>query len=155
MSDIVARIIEVCVFRFDRSDVEYLLLRRAPDEPAFPGLWQIVTGSVEEGEKAIDAALRELREETGVRPGHFWVVPFTNSFYDHRRDCVNLIPFFAAQFTPGESPRLSDEHSEFAWLSYSDARTRLVWPGQRAGLDVVHSSIVSGGASASLTDVPL
>ena len=155
MSEIVARIIEVCVFRFDRSDVEYLILRRAPDEPAFPDLWQIVTGSVEEREKAIDAALRELREETGVQPEHFWVVPFTNSFYDHRKDCVNLIPFFAAQFARDVDPRLSSEHSEFSWLSYRDARTSLVWPGQRAGLDVVHSSIVRGDAAASLTEVSL
>ena len=151
MSEIVARIIEVCVFRFEGSDVEYLVLRRAPDELAFPGLWQIVTGSLEKGEKAIEAALRELREETGVRPEHFWVVPFTNSFYDHHRDCVNLIPFFAAQFPTGENPRLSAEHSESQWLSHRDARARLVWPGQRAGLDVVHSFIVEGKPAANLT----
>jgi dATP pyrophosphohydrolase len=137
------------------SEVVYLLLRRAPDEPAYPGLWQVVTGSIEPGEKAIDAALRELREETGVRPEHFWVVPYTNSFYDHRLDCINLIPFFAAQFAPGDNPRLSAEHSESSWLSHRDARACLVWPGQKAGLDVVHSSIVEGQPAARLTEVPL
>lgn len=40
-----------------------LLLRRIPERGGF---WQPVTGSVEAGESLEDAALRELREETGL-----------------------------------------------------------------------------------------
>ena len=42
---------------------EVLLLERV--QP--PGYWQSVTGSLEWGENAIDAAQRELHEETGLR----------------------------------------------------------------------------------------
>jgi dATP pyrophosphohydrolase len=39
-----------------------LLLERA----AHPGYWQSVTGSLEDGETPLDAALREAEEETGI-----------------------------------------------------------------------------------------
>ena len=42
---------------------EVLLLERC--QPA--GYWQSVTGSIERGESALDAAIREVREETGLQ----------------------------------------------------------------------------------------
>ena len=68
MAEVTSRIIEVCPFRIKGDRGEYLLIRRAPDDPLYPGLWQFVSGRVEEGEKAHEAALRELREEAGDRP---------------------------------------------------------------------------------------
>lgn len=82
MATIVCRIIEVCVFRFINDRAEYLVLKRSPTEKMYPGLWQFVSGSIEDREKAVDAALRELKEETGMSPKRFWVVPHTNTFYD-------------------------------------------------------------------------
>lgn len=43
-------------------DHEILLLRRIGAD----GFWQSVTGSLEQDEKPLDAALREVREETGI-----------------------------------------------------------------------------------------
>ena len=56
---------EVLVF-VNRGD-EALVLLRAPDDP----YWHVVAGGVEEGETSAAAAVRELREETGLdTPGH-------------------------------------------------------------------------------------
>lgn len=144
MADVASQIIEVCPFRISGDRGEYLLLRRAPDDPLYPLMWQFVTGRVEEGEKAHQAALRELREETGAERVRLWVVPAVNSFYEPRRDQINVVPLFAAQLDAGFEVRLSAEHSVFQWLPYTGAMRRLVWPGQRNCLDIVQQYIIGG-----------
>lgn len=155
MPSIVSNIIEVSVFRLRDSVPEALLLRRARDENLYPGIWQNVTGSVRDGESALDAAKRELKEETGLEPVRFWVVPHTTAFYDPRHDVIVVAPFFAAQVGPESVPSLSDEHDRFAWLGLEEAKARLVWPGQRQGLEVVFHSIVGGDAASRLSEIPL
>lgn len=154
MAIIVCRIVEVCVFRFVNDRPEYLMLKRSPDEKIYPDLWQFVSGSLREGEKATTAARRELKEETGLVPKRFWVVPHTNMFYDPAYDAVNLSPLFAAQVGVNDEPVLSSEHCMYEWLAYVESRRRLVWPGQRAGLDVVDKYILGGEEAGILTLIP-
>ena len=149
------RIVEVCCFKFVKERAEYLLLKRAHDEKIYPNLWQFVSGAIGDGERAVDAALREFKEETGITPLRFWVVPFVNAFYDHDYDAVNLSPFFAAQVSVADEPKLSSEHQIYEWLPYHEARKRLVWPGQRQGLDVVQSCILGGEEAGHLTLIPV
>jgi predicted NUDIX family NTP pyrophosphohydrolase len=60
----------VLVFRRDRGLLEVLLAH--PGGPVFrrrdAGVWTIPKGEIEPGEEALDAAQRELEEETGFRP---------------------------------------------------------------------------------------
>ena len=155
MAIIVCRIVEVCAFRFVKDHPEYLLLKRSPDEKIYPGIWQFVSGAIDEGEKAVDAALREFKEETDLTPKRFWVVPYANTFYDHDYDVVNVSPLFAAQVDGGAEPMLSAEHRTYEWLRYDEARRRLVWPGQRQGLQVIDEFIVGGQEASTLTLIPL
>lgn len=46
---------------------EVLLIRRPADARPFPGLFNGVGGHVERGEDILSAAIREVREETGLR----------------------------------------------------------------------------------------
>jgi dATP pyrophosphohydrolase len=136
--------VEVCVFRFDGNAPSYLLLKRSETEAMYPGLWQYVTGKSEAGETAIQAALRELLEETGLEPSRFWAVPFVNALYDARHDRIEHLPLFCAEVGSGDEVRLSEEHSTLAWLPLEEAIARLVWPGQRKGLAIVHEYIAGG-----------
>lgn len=136
--------IEVCVFSFVHDQPLYLLLRRAKEETLYPDLWQMISGSIEEGESASDAALRELREETGFTPTRFWVAPHVSMFYDAIGNVTNLSPLFAAQVAAGSAPKLSSEHQAYGWYSFDDAWRKLVWPGQKEGIRIVHEYIVKG-----------
>jgi hypothetical protein len=74
-------------------------------------------------------------------------------FYDRTRDMVVSVPYFAAQVGSEETPILSREHDSFEWVSFSEARKRLIWPGQREGLEIVYEYIVGGTEAARLSEV--
>jgi dATP pyrophosphohydrolase len=152
MASVQSRIVEVCVFRFTGDSVEYLLLKRASQDHLYPGIWQWVTGKTLEGERSVDAALRELREETGLSPERFWIVPHVALFYESVHDQVHLSPLFAVQVEHGVDPVLSQEHESFRWHGYAEARRLLIWPGQREGLDLVQRFIVTGEEGAGLLE---
>ena len=49
------------------TDGTYLLMRRDPTKPAYPNMWEASAGGAAlKGESAVEGALRELREETGI-----------------------------------------------------------------------------------------
>ncbi len=51
------------------SEGEILLTLRAPEKRELPGEWENTCGSVLAGETALEGAMRELREETGLLAG--------------------------------------------------------------------------------------
>ena len=153
MPSLVSAIVEVVVFRIEHDVPEFLLLKRSDHDALYPGMWQVVTGSVHAAETGNNAAVRELREETGLSAERFWVVPHVGAFFDHRHDAVHLTPFFAAQVLAGIDPTLSMEHSAHVWLRYQDALQRLVWPSQREGLRVVYDVIIRGEAGSRLARI--
>ena len=153
MPDIVSRYVGVCIFRH-REGTEYLLLQRAAGERVYPGVWQYVTGKMLPGEKALDAARRELYEETSLTPLRWWVVPCCPSFFDPAADAIHLTPLFLAQVAPAAIPVLSPEHTSFRWETIGPATRLLVWPGQREGIRIAHDYIVCDVGTSLLSACP-
>jgi len=127
--------VEVHVFRRTKEGLKYLMLKRGEKE-IYPGLWQIVTGKIKAGEKAYETALREVLEETGLRPKRFWVAPKVNQFYSAERDAIYNVPVFAAE-VDSDKVKICDEHCEYQWVDPSEARELLPWEEQRKALDIV------------------
>ncbi|TAK59852.1 MAG: NUDIX domain-containing protein [Bacteroidetes bacterium] len=155
MPYIASNIIEMVVFKLEQDKPLYLLLHRQKKEKLYPNIWQILSGSIEKGEKAVEAALRELEEETKLKPTAFWVAPYVTQFYDAAYDSMNLCPVFAAQVEAGSTPILSDEHDEFQWLPFEEAIKFPVWYGQKEAVRVVHAYIVRGSEAARLNRIEL
>jgi 8-oxo-dGTP pyrophosphatase MutT (NUDIX family) len=152
---IVSNLVNCFPFRRSLPGVEFLLLRRHPDR-YLGGLWQPVTGGIEPGETVVRAALRELREETGVTPRAFWQIDFVMSFFEAVRDRITLSPCFAAEIAPSTAVTLNPtEHSEYRWLAADQTAAALIWPQQRHALHEILTEIITPSAAEPLLRVPL
>ncbi len=108
------------------------------------GSWETVHGRVEAGERPEGAALRELREETGLAPARLYNVSRVEAFYEHRSGDVALIPVFAAFVAAEASARLSAEHDRAEWLAPAEASRRFAWPRERRALEDVLALFCQG-----------
>lgn len=85
---------------------EILVTRRAP-EKKYAGRWEITGGCVQSGETALQGAVRELREETGIEAGVHEVLhcgtriraDYIHEFYKVRKD----VPLSEIKLQPGET----------------------------------------------------
>lgn len=118
---------------------EYLLLRYGA------GYWGFPKGHVEAGETDVQAAQREVEEETGIPiPLQRMLAGFEDDTdYRFRRGNVLVekdVRFFLIESGTREV-RISHEHSGFAWLPYSGALERVSFEGPRRILQAAHSFI--------------
>jgi dATP pyrophosphohydrolase len=143
MPEICARFVDCHVWRRPRpgEPEEWLTMLRAP-HILLGGTWQMVSGTLEPGETAYAAAARELLEETGLRPLHFYQASYVNRFYLAATDQILLSPVFAAEVAPDAQVRLSGEHTDFAWVTAAEAHRRLPWPGQRESLATIRDQFL-------------
>ena len=131
-----------CVGVVCLRDGEVLLIRRGR-EPRM-GEWSLPGGRIEPGERAVDAALRELREETGVEAEILGLVDVVDGLFpEHGRHYV-LIDY-VAQWTGGE-PVAGDDAAEAAFLSVEEALRRVDW-------DETRRIIVMAAVMAAESDV--
>ena len=153
MPQVRSELVEVYIFRQQHGKREYLLLQRAANETLYPNLWQIVTGTLNKGEKALAGALRELEEETQLPYRKVWNVPIVNSFYNEQNDCVEFVTLFAAEIPDGNEPVLSQEHQLFQWLEFEEASRLLPWPNQRWALKVVDEFIGTQEIASQISEL--
>jgi len=132
---IISNLIEAHIFRESENGIEFLLLKRSEDQH-YPGLWQMVTGKIKEGEKAFQTALREIKEETELVPIQLWVAPTVNSFYEPRDEFICLIPVFAVR-VKSNKVKISSEHTEYKWVNKQTAQKLLAWEGQRRAVQII------------------
>jgi dATP pyrophosphohydrolase len=117
---------------------EYALLRRAD-----AGFWQGVTGGGEDDETPLEAARREIEEETGIRPAGpilqlDTIEPVPAILFGNGRlwgEDVYVIPQYAFGIeVEREELTLSHEHTAYRWLPYREADRMLKYDGNRTAL---------------------
>ena len=120
------------------GEYQFCILRRADMDQ-----WQFVAGGGEDDETPVEAALREIREETGVLATS--ILPLTAMAYvpaaviaeKHRKHWPKdtyVLPEYAFGFACDANICLSHEHISREWLSYDEAMRRLTWDSNRTAL---------------------
>ncbi|HZC88313.1 MAG TPA: NUDIX domain-containing protein [Nitrososphaera sp.] len=102
---------------------EYLLLHYTA------GHWDFPKGNIEPGENEKQAALREIREETGITDVEFidgFRMKIEYRYRQGKRLVLKEVVLFLAQ-TRTRQVILSHEHIGFAWRNYQNAMQQLTY----------------------------
>lgn len=75
--------VSVVLLRSGGSETEVLLLRR---NHTLVGEWCQIAGGIEDGEKAWETALREVKEETGLDCDRLYSADICEQFYETDRE---------------------------------------------------------------------
>lgn len=110
-----------------------------------PTAWETVHGHIESGEAPEQAAVREVREETGLAVRRLYNV-IVQPFYLHKLATVELAVVFAAVVHRADPITLGEEHMHFEWLPSDAALERFVWPRERQALRDVLQLLRDGHA---------
>ena len=125
----------VVCFRGD----EVLLIRRG--RPPRQGQWSLPGGRIEPSERALDAAMRELMEETGVQAEILGLVDVVDGlFVGHHYVLID----YAARWMSGE-PVAGDDAAEAAFVPFAEALDRVDWSETRRILDLARARFASEG----------
>jgi dihydroneopterin triphosphate diphosphatase len=144
MTEIRVGVVDVYVIRPYRPEWLVLALQRGLNTRC-PTSWETVHGRMEAGERPEDAAVREVREETGLTIDRLYSIT-CQPFYLHALGVVQIAVVFAAFVLETSDVRLGDEHQRHEWLTLSDASTRFTWPREREALSDIQILLGTGDA---------
>ena len=106
---------------------EVLLIRRGT--PPRQGEWSLPGGRIEPGERAVDAALRELREETGVQAEITGLIDVVDGVFPDAGKHYVLIDY-AARWVSGE-PMAGDDALEARFVALDRIDALIDWTETR------------------------
>jgi 8-oxo-dGTP pyrophosphatase MutT (NUDIX family) len=119
--------------RRDDGGLEFVLIR-----PKGADTWALPKGHIEKGESAEEAAVREVREETGLEVGHIEPlgdVSYVFSWRDQPQASLvrifKRVRFFTMEFAGGDSNAHDGEIEEVAWYRAEDACQRASYKDER------------------------
>ena len=109
---------------------------------------------INNNEKAYDAAIRELREETGLYPTKIWTIDQVNNYYDPKYDKVFLIPVFGAEVNKKDI-ELSSEHTDHYWGSVESVKKKMLWNQQKLGLENFYQMLTNNTKKLELSKITI
>ena len=102
-------------------DGKVLMLKRPDVCRSFPGMWSLVSGKLEEGETPVEAARREVMEETGIAVGE----PDDSMGALYAREGSKLWKIYPFLFKVSDvEPSINHENVAFEWVLPEDVPSK-------------------------------
>jgi 8-oxo-dGTP pyrophosphatase MutT (NUDIX family) len=118
------------VYRRDGDSIEVVLASRRTRRGELA--WGLAKGGIEEGESLEDAAVREVREETGIEAEIEGSLGDTRYFYVWEETRIRkTVHFFLMRATGGDPIDRDDEMEEIRWFPIERALKRAAYRGER------------------------
>ena len=100
------------------------------------GVWALPKGNISRGERAVEAAAREVREETGLDAELVRRVGEAKYVYSWQGERIfKVVSFFLFRYAGGELGALAPEHAhevaEARWVDLEEAPALLSYGGER------------------------
>lgn len=116
----------IVIYRRDKDGIKFLLLYHGGR------YWNFAKGHLEENERSFEAAIREVREETGLEKNELFLrrdFRINDHFFftQEKQRIFKIVIYYLAE-TRKKEIKISDEHQGFAWLPYEEARRLLMYP---------------------------
>ncbi len=123
------------------SEPKYLILHYNE------GHWDFPKGHIEEGEDALAAMIREVKEETGLDVDVVFgfserIDYYFRARYDNHRLKHKIVDYFLAK-APSADVELSHEHMGYEWLEYEHALGKITHANSRNVLKKAHMFLKS------------
>lgn len=112
---------------------DVLLIRRGA--PPLEGQWSLPGGRIELGERAADAALRELREETGCGAELVGLIDVVDAIWPERH---YVLIDYAARWLAGE-PKAGDDARDARFFTPAELTKLDLWTETRRIIDAARS----------------
>jgi len=121
-----------------KDKIYYLILKR---KLHWTG-WEFPKGAIEKKEYLVDTVIRELKEETGLKP--IFIKNFEISGkYNYEKELPDRKGFkgqtyslFSVETKKKRVKIDKREHSDYKWLNFKEAQKKLKWPNQKECLRV-------------------
>ena len=135
----------IVVFRKESGKIYYLLLHKEP-HGIYKDSWDFPKGWIEKDEDDLKAALRETKEETGIKEikiidGFKEVINF---MFKKGNELVNKTVKYFLGITENKKVKVSFEHAGYEWLEYEDALKRITSKGSREVLKNANEFVKKG-----------
>lgn len=105
---------------------ELLLLKGSPSDPQFhKSLWYVVTGGIEEQDVTKeDAVIREIYEETTLKPVKVTYLNWVFKYKSLGKDCIEYVYISEVK---KEEITLNEENIDYKWLSLEEFIKQIDW----------------------------
>ncbi|MBI5732677.1 NUDIX domain-containing protein [Candidatus Jorgensenbacteria bacterium] len=130
----------IIIYRKTSEGIKFLLLYHGGR------YWNFPKGKLDQGEKSFRAALREVKEETGLSSNELrlkeWFKVYDRFTFTKNKEKVFKIVMYYLAETDNPIIKISSEHHGYGWFLLRDALRMLMYPNLKSNLKKAYDNII-------------